>query len=96
MGGSRALRLDINVSAITSGNVTFTVQGMDQGSQTWVDLLATTAITTVSRTKLLIGLGVTAAANAAVNDIPMEQYRINASGTGVGVSATVFANYLPA
>lgn len=90
-GRTRGLTLVADMTAVTAtGTVTFKVQGVDRTSgKTW-DILASTAVSTVSTTVLRIGYGITAAANAAVSDVIPPVVRIVAThGNGVSMTYSV-------
>lgn len=70
----------IDATAVTlTPAVTVTIQGFDPTSgKTW-NILASTAIASVSTTILKIGPGLTAAANAAANDFLPPSFRVDVS-----------------
>lgn len=75
--GARGLVVVVDATAVTgTPSVTVTVAGVDRVSgKTWT-LLASAAITGTGTTVLKIGPGLTAAANAAVNDMLPPVFRV--------------------
>lgn len=90
-GGRHAVVVvDITVAG-GSPTVTFTVQGKDDASGKYYTILATTSLTGTGTTVLRIGPGITASANAAVNDILPKTFRVAyvVGGTTPAITATV-------
>lgn len=66
--GTRFIRVVIDATAVTATpSVVMTLDVLDSASGKWVNLLTGAAIATVSTNTYLVGIGVTAAANAAAN-----------------------------
>lgn len=75
---AKGLHLVIDVTAITATpGITVTVQGKDALSGKYYTILASASITTVSTTVLKVHPGLTAAANAAANDILPRTWRVS-------------------
>ena len=70
--------IDATASAATP-SVVFTIQGKDQLSGTYRTILASAAVTGVSTTVLKVYPGLTAAANAAANDVLPPVWRVIAT-----------------
>ena len=83
----------VNISAITgtSPTLTVTIQGKDAASGTYYTILASTALNATGLTVLRVYPGLTASANATVNDVLPAAYRISYAigGTGPAVTATI-------
>jgi hypothetical protein len=74
----RGVRVHINVTAASATpSVVFTVQGKDNATGDYFDLLASAAVTATGDTYLLIYPGVAAAANASVNQPLPSTWRVN-------------------
>lgn len=74
----KGLHLLINVSvAATAGGITPTIQGFDEASQTYYDLLVGAQITTTGTTVLKIYPGITAVANGAASDFLPAKWRVS-------------------
>jgi hypothetical protein len=69
--------IDATAKASTP-SVVFTVQGYDEISGKWYDILASTAVTDVSTTKLVVDPRVTVAANAAAAHPLVPKMRVHA------------------
>lgn len=88
---SRGVRVTIDVTAVGTTSVVFTVQAYDPASGTYLDLVSSAAVTTISTTTLTVYPGATAAANATVS-LPLGRiWRVKAVVTGASsaVTATV-------
>ncbi len=74
----RGLHLVINVSAAsTTGGITPTIQGFDEASQTYYNLLVGALITTTGTTVLKIYPGTAAVANVSANDFLPAKWRVS-------------------
>lgn len=95
---ARGLHLVIDITAIagTSPTLTCTIQGYDPISGKYYDILASTALNATGTTVLKVYPGLTAAANAAANDVLPRNWRLKvvAGGTSPTATATVAANYV--
>lgn len=86
--GSGAL-VFINITAITAGSLTVTLQGLARASGVYYTIIASAALTTTGLTVLRVYPGLTAAANLTVSDVlPVAWRVISAIATGP-VTATV-------
>lgn len=89
----RGLHLVIDVTAVTATpSVTFTIQGKDPVSGKVWTILASAAITAVGTTILKVYPGLTAAANAAANDVLPPTWNVKAvHGDADSITYTVTA-----
>lgn len=97
MGIPRALEVIVDTSAAATGSVTVSIQEFDIAAGTWANVLATTAITATGRVRLVIGMGVSSAANASLSMIPPKRWRVvatanNANSQTYSISARVYAD----
>jgi len=92
----RGCQVLIDMTAITAtGDVTFKVQGYDELSGTYYDLITSASVTTVSEVMLKIYPGLTAAANLTVSDNLPYLYRITTTHlNGVSMTYSVGVNLL--
>lgn len=90
----RGLHLVIDVTAVTgTPSVVFTIQGKDPVSGKVWTLLASAAITAAGTTVLKVYPGLTAAANAAANDILPPTWNVKAvHGNGDSITYSVTAH----
>ena len=93
---ARAAVVVIDVTAVTSTpSVTFTVSGIDAASGKVWTLLASAAIATTGTTVLKIGPGLTAAANAAANDVIPDNIRVApVHGNANSITYTVGVHFI--
>lgn len=75
----KGLIVTIDVTTLTAGTVTITVEGKDEVSGKYYTLLASTAIAATGTTVLRIYPGLTAAANAVANDITPSKCRVRST-----------------
>lgn len=68
-GAPRGMHVVIDITSISGGNLTFTVEGKDPASGKYYTLLASTALAGTGTTVLRIFPGATAAANVTANDL---------------------------
>lgn len=91
--GNTAASVSVNISAIagTTPTITFTVEGKDPASGTYYTLLASTALNATGLVRLLVGPGLTAAANAAANAYLPPVFRVKwvVGGTLPVVTGTI-------
>jgi hypothetical protein len=66
----------INITAISAGSLTVTIEGKDPASGTYYTVLASAALTTTGFTLLTIYPGLTASANVVANQILPKTFRI--------------------
>jgi hypothetical protein len=94
----RGLHLVIDITAIsgTTPTLTVTIKGKDPASGKYYTLLASAALNAVGTTVLKVYPGLTAAANAAANDVLPRDWRVEAAiaGTGPSVTATISGNII--
>lgn len=74
------LAVVINISAFTSGTLTFTVNGITSSNYTY-PILVSTALGATGVTPLRIFPGATPSANAVANDLVPKQYNVVVTGT---------------
>jgi hypothetical protein len=84
-----ALRLGVNISAITAGSLTVSILGYDQSSGATWTVLASTALAATGLTRLAVGPFVVAAANAIVQDYPPVFYQVQCVVVTGPVTATI-------
>ena len=91
---ARGVHLIIDITARTStSTLTVTIQGKDPVSGKYYDILATTALSATGTTVLKVYPGLTAAANAAANDIIPVEWRVKAVVASAGaITCTLGAN----
>ena len=80
--------LFINVTAVT-GSLTVTLQGKDEASGTYYTILASAAIAATGMTVLRVYPGLTAAANATVNDVTPVTCRVSSVVATGPATATI-------
>lgn len=78
----------INVTAVT-GSLTVTLQGKDETSGTYYNIIASPAIAATGMTVLRVYPGLTAAANATVNDVTPVTCRLSSVVATGPATATV-------
>lgn len=76
----RGVIVIVDVTAATSGNYTFKVQGKDPASAKYFDILTSAAVSGTGTTVLRVYPGITTAANVAVSDVLPRTFRIQANG----------------
>jgi hypothetical protein len=85
----------VDVTAISGTTPTFTVtiQGKDEISGKYYDILATTALNATGTVVLRVYPGLTASANVTVNDVLPRMWRVKyvTGGTTPNVTATIAA-----
>lgn len=91
VNGAEALRVDVDITAFTGTSITFTVQGYDTGSATWVTLLASAALSATGHTVLMVGISVPTTANISAAVLPPKRVRVLPSGTITSVTYSVGA-----
>lgn len=64
---------------VTAPSVVFTIQGYDEASGQWYDILASAAVTAVSTTRLQVHPAITASANAKSSDLLPRRWRVKAT-----------------
>lgn len=74
--GARGVTVVVVTTAIGTGSITCTIQGLDQGSNTYYTLLAGVPITTNTTNRYTVFPGATAAANVSANDQLPFRWRI--------------------
>jgi len=84
----------VNVTvAATAGSITPTIQGFDEVTQAYYDLLVGAAITTTGVTVLKVYPGITAVANGSTSDFLPIKWRVSmAVATADSYTYTVSAN----
>lgn len=93
----RGVQVMVNISAVTaSGAGTYTLQGYDELSGTWFDVLASASKSASGFFTLTVYPGIAAAANASANTVLPKKWRLAwdlTAGTGHTFSAA--ATLLP-
>lgn len=90
----RGLQVVINITAITAGSVTVTIQGKDIVSGVYYTLLVSAALATTGTTILNVYPGLTAAANTVANGTLPRTWRISSVVATGPVTATVGASVI--
>ena len=92
----KGVQLITDITAITAGSIVVTIQGKDAASGKYYNLLASTAITTISTNQLALYPGMTATANVSSSQALPKVWRISytivtgpVTGT-IGGSVTVY------
>jgi hypothetical protein len=79
-----------DLTAISGGNATFTLEGKDPHSGKYYTIIAGAATTITTPVIMRVGAGLTAAANLVVNDIMPRTWRVTYTrGTSALTTATV-------
>lgn len=66
-----------NVSSYTAGSLTVAIQGYNEATATYYDMLTSAAITSTGTTVLKVCPGITSIVNGAANDFLPDKWRIN-------------------
>lgn len=90
----RGVKVTINVSAIASGDCTFTLEGLDPISATAYTLLASAAKNGTGAFTLTVYPGLTETSNVDASDILPIWWRIKTSGTHTGLTWSAFAELI--
>ena len=90
----RGIIVVINITAITAGSLTVTIQGKDIVSGVYYTLLASAALAATGTTVLTVYPGMTASANAAANSPLPRTWRISSVVATGPVTATVGASVI--
>lgn len=77
---ARGVTVVVNISSLTSGTNTCTIQGKDPVSGNYYTILASSALNSTGTTVLKVYPGITTGANAAVSDILPTTWRLNCVG----------------
>ena len=85
-GGSRSLRVHIDIDAFSGTSITFTVQYYDSGTGEYFTLLASAALSATGQTVLQVGPDIAASANAIAQTYLPERIRVVPSGTITSVT----------
>lgn len=95
---SNSAHIIINITALTGTTPTaaFALQGYDESSQTFYNMLSSTNLAATGQTVLKVGPGLVAAANLTINDVMPKTFRIICVllGTTPSVTATVGVNLI--
>jgi hypothetical protein len=91
-----ALRLAINITAISAGSLTVALKGYDQSSGASWTVIASTALTTTGLTLIEVGPTVPAAANLVAQDYAPVWYEVVATVATGPVTATIGAHSIAA
>jgi len=94
--GEKGAVVVVDVTAVAATpSITVTIRGKDGSGETW-DILASTAITTVSTTVLKVYPGLTAAANTVANDVLPRQWEVAVVAADADeITYSVFAHLIP-
>lgn len=87
------VRVDIDITAFTGTNITFTIEYYENTSGTWKPLLASAALTAPGHTVLQADPRIPAAANAAAQAVVPKRLRITPSGTITSATYGVVATH---
>lgn len=90
----RGLILVVNITAITAGSLTVTIQGKDVVSGVYYTLLASAALASTGTTVMTIYPGETASANVAANSPLPRTWRVSSVVATGPVTATVGASVI--
>lgn len=90
----RGLKVFINITAITAGSLTVTIQGKDVISGTYYTILASAALAATGFTVLTVYPGATTTANVSIPDNLPRTWRISSVVATGPVTATVGASVL--
>jgi hypothetical protein len=95
--GARGVIIYINATAIAATpSVVFTIQGYDAVSNTYYDILASAAVTSVSAVRLQVSPDLVAAANTKANDLLPDVIRVRAvHGDADSITYSVSACLVP-
>ncbi len=74
---ARGVIVSVNVSNAGTGSITATIQRYEPSTGTWVDMLASVAISTAVRTELTIYPGFTPAANVTASAVLPRLWRVS-------------------
>ena len=88
-GNSSGFNVSVNITVITAGSLTVTVQGKDAASGTYYTLLASAALATTGFTRLQVGPLIAAAANTVAQTYIPKTIRISAAVVTGPVTATI-------
>lgn len=83
--------INVDITAITAGTMTLTVEGKDETSGKYYTILTSAALAAVATTTLRIYPGLVAAANVTVNDILPTKFRVRVTVVTGPVTMTVGA-----
>jgi hypothetical protein len=91
--GRRSAIVVIDITAVTSGTATFTLEGKDSVSGKYYTILASAALGAVATTVLRVDPNLTASANTIAKDIMPCEWRVKmAASSLVGCTYTVGVN----
>lgn len=97
MGATLALEVVMDTTAAATGSVTLSIEEYDEAKGGFVTRLASAAVTTVSVTRLTVGVSVPSAANASATGIVAKRWRVvatanNANSQTYSVSARIISD----
>lgn len=90
----KGLIVVVDITALTAGTVTITVEGKDEVSGKYYTLLASTAIAATGTTVLTIYPGLTAAANSVANNVTPTKCRVRSTVVTGPATYTVGVNVI--
>jgi hypothetical protein len=93
-GSGRGILLVINITAITAGSLTVTLQGKDIASGVYYTLLASAALAATGTTVLTVYPGVVATTNVSANSPLSRTWRITSATVTGPVTATIGASVI--
>jgi hypothetical protein len=88
-GNSAGFNVSVNITAITAGSLTVTVQGKDAASGTYYTLLASAALAATGLTRLQVGPLIAASANLIAQTYIPRTIRISCAVVTGPVTATI-------
>jgi hypothetical protein len=90
----KGLIVVVDITAITAGSMTVTVEGFDEISGKYYTLLTSAALAAAATTVLRIYPGLTAAANVTVSDVTPAKCRVRVAIVTGPVTATIAAHVI--
>ncbi len=90
----KGIQLVIDITVITAGTLTVTLQGKDIASGKYYTILASAALAAVATTRLTVYPGIPVLANVTQNDILPRTWRISAAAVTGPITATIGASVI--
>lgn len=89
----KGIQLGINLTSISGGSITVTIQGKDAVSGVYYTILQSAALSSAAFTRLTVHPGLTTSANAMANDLLPRTWRVQVVvGSGATVTGTIGAS----
>ncbi len=94
-GNHIGARITINITAYTSGSITYTVQGIDPvtGTASTGTILASAALAATGAIDLIIMPGSTVVANRSIGSVMPLKWRIQQTGTFSGITHSIYVEH---